>query len=320
MKISIIIPYFGKFPSTFSLFLRSCKYNSNYNWIILTDNNSEYNYPKNVKCINVTFTELQQIFQKKFHYNLSLEAPYKLCDYKVAYGYIFSNLLKDSDWWGYSDCDLIYGNLDKLINKDVFKHYDKIFTVGHLSFFRNAPDINQCFMKPYKGINYAKHVFTNPKIFGFDEMVINDIFLENGLKVYTEDLSANISVYYYKYHLVKRNFNLRRYMTEDYTPAKYVWENGDLKRSYFSEDDGRNIVNNFLYIHFQQRAMRIYNENDSKFEFFPSYIKGVEKKVRVRKNINVKLLLHTFSNRIRYKIKRYLSFIFHGKFTRGNYL
>lgn len=319
MRISIIIPYFGKFPPSFSLFLRSCACNPDYNWIILTDNEDAYNFPVNVKRINITFNELQQKIQKKFDYKLCLKNPYKLCDFKVAYGYIFSDLLGNSDWWGFSDCDLVYGNLSDFLTKDIYNYYDKIFTTGHIALFRNNSKVNKCFMSNYKGMNYAEHVFTSPKIFGFDEMIINELFLQNDLKIYTEDLSANISVYYYKYHLVKRNYNLKRYMTEDYTPAHYEWENGKLKRNYFSEDDGRNVENEFAYIHFQQRSLHIYNQDASKFEFLPNYIngEGIRKKAKF---IDIKLVFHTFFNRMRYKIKRQLSFWFHGKFIRGNYL
>lgn len=319
MKVSIIIPYLGKFPPSFPLFLKSCEFNNDYNWILLTDNTDNYSFPVNVNRINITFEELRQLIQKKFDYKLCLKDPYKLCDFKVAYGYIFSDLLKDSDWWGFSDCDLVYGKLSDFLTEDIFSYYDKIFTTGHIALFKNNLKVNRCFMDDYEGINYAKHVFTSPKIFGFDEMIINELFLQNGLKIYTEDLSANISVYYYKYRLVKRNFNLKRYMTEDYTPAHYEWKNGKLKRNYFSEDDGRNIENEFAYIHFQQRPLYIYNQDASKFEFLPNCINGEEVRKKV-KFMDMKLVFHTFANRIRYKVKRRLSFLFHGRFTRGNYL
>ena len=62
-KILFIIPYFGKFPNYFQLFLNSCEYNSEYNWVIITDNKEEYNYPKNVKIINKSFEELKEEIQ-----------------------------------------------------------------------------------------------------------------------------------------------------------------------------------------------------------------------------------------------------------------
>ena len=50
-KICFIIPYFGNFKNYFQLFLNSCRLNSDINWLIITDNKDEYDYPKNVKRI-----------------------------------------------------------------------------------------------------------------------------------------------------------------------------------------------------------------------------------------------------------------------------
>ena len=36
-KVTFIIPYFGKLPNYFDLFLKSCKYNGGYRWIVFTD-------------------------------------------------------------------------------------------------------------------------------------------------------------------------------------------------------------------------------------------------------------------------------------------
>lgn len=34
-KCTFIIPYYGNFPNYFQLFLNSCKYNSDFEWLIL---------------------------------------------------------------------------------------------------------------------------------------------------------------------------------------------------------------------------------------------------------------------------------------------
>ena len=62
--------------------------------------------------------------------NINLRSPYKLCDLKPAYGYIFNNLLKDFDYWGYSDLDLLFGNLDELLKKINDNNYHKTFSIS----------------------------------------------------------------------------------------------------------------------------------------------------------------------------------------------
>ena len=52
-KCCFIIPYFGNFPNYFQQFLNSCKTNQDYDWLIITDNVENYNYPKNVKKIKM---------------------------------------------------------------------------------------------------------------------------------------------------------------------------------------------------------------------------------------------------------------------------
>lgn len=47
-KIGIVVPYYGKFPNYFALFLRSCENNPTIDWIVFTDIMEVVEYPKNV--------------------------------------------------------------------------------------------------------------------------------------------------------------------------------------------------------------------------------------------------------------------------------
>lgn len=68
--------------------------NKGFNWLIITNDRSKYNYPKNVRKIEMAFKECQLLIKSKFDFNVSIEFPKKLCDCKLAYGYIFSEYLK----------------------------------------------------------------------------------------------------------------------------------------------------------------------------------------------------------------------------------
>ena len=115
IKIAVIIPYFGKFPNYFELFLKSCKMNPTIDWIIFTDSKENYHYPANVRRIETTFEELKSRFQKKFDFKIALDSPYKLCDYKVMTGYLFEDYLEGYDYWGYSDVDMLFGDIRKFL-------------------------------------------------------------------------------------------------------------------------------------------------------------------------------------------------------------
>lgn len=43
-----VIPYFGKLPSNIEIFLKTCEYNKNFNWLLFTDDKTKYQYPNNV--------------------------------------------------------------------------------------------------------------------------------------------------------------------------------------------------------------------------------------------------------------------------------
>lgn len=59
-KVNFIIPYFGTFPNYMQLFLNSCATNKSFQWTIITDNYTVYNYPNNVKIVYTTFEELKK--------------------------------------------------------------------------------------------------------------------------------------------------------------------------------------------------------------------------------------------------------------------
>lgn len=328
IRCGIILPYFGKFNNYFPIFLKSCSYNKKFDWLIFTDDKTDYEYPENVQVYYLSFDDIVCLVQSKFDFKICLDKPYKLCDFKAAYGLIFQDYLKEYDFWGFCDCDLIFGDLSKFLTDDIFKDYDRIFSLGHLSLFRNSDVINRMCMNDYHGIFYAKKVFSSNEIYGFDEMVLNTILKLNGKKIYTLDLSANISVYYHKFRLVKREYSINRYIIENYIPAIYVWDKGRVLRFFISDDDGLFTINEFAYIHLQQREMmlreNIYNLDS--FQILPNELKKIDKKIidcsnfkSIKKyNFNFSSQKKCFCNLIRWKVKTLLNHVFPTKFLRGN--
>ena len=100
-SIALVLPYFGKFPDYFKLFLKSCKKN------------------------------------------------------------------KSVDFLLYTDCNMIFGNIRKFVTENILEQYQKIFSRGHLSLYRNNEFSNK-FYKTQSIINY-KEVYCSEKSFHFDE-------------------------------------------------------------------------------------------------------------------------------------------------------
>ena len=121
-SIAFVIPYFGKFPNYFSLWLQSCRNNPTIDWLLFTDSNEKYDYPKNVKVTLIQFGELRDKIQNLFDFEISLLKPYKLCDFRPSYGEIFKEQLVGYDYWGFCDIDLIWGDLRKFLTDDLLNN------------------------------------------------------------------------------------------------------------------------------------------------------------------------------------------------------
>lgn len=152
IKIVIVIPYFGKWPKYFNVFLKSCAYNNWLDIIFFTDCEIPAKKYKNVIFYPSSLEILSALASNKLRQEYNITKPYKLCDFRPCYGLIFEDYLKDYDYWGYGDIDLIYGDLEPfIINKikdgfDVLSNRKEILS-GSLSFFKNTDLLKNLYAK-----------------------------------------------------------------------------------------------------------------------------------------------------------------------------
>lgn len=257
MNVAIIVLYFGHFPDYYQLFLDSCGYNPEFDWLIISDDNSKYHYPNNVHLINVTWDSIKMKIQSCFDFKISLSRPQKLCDFKCAYGYIFQNYLREYDWWGHCDLDQIFGNLSKFITDDMLNKYDKIGSLGHFTLYRNDADNNQVFKRRIKGRSRYKEVFSSDRGFAFDEWLpgnINEIFIESGRLVMLENYGADINSYQTTFQLADFDLQSRRYSLNRVKNSIFYFNAGKLLQ--FFVDNKRIQEREFPYVHLQKRKMK----------------------------------------------------------------
>ena len=171
MRVLIIIPYFGKWPPWIEYFFQSCRYNPSFSWLIYTDCNIPNEIPKNILFLKKNISDFNNLASRKLGLKIKFQNPYKICDLRPAFGKVFEDYIKDFDFWGYSDLDLIYGNMGHFLSLEVLKKNDVIsvrknYMTGHFALLRNNSYINSLFRKysNYAGIfeNHSKH-------FAFDE-------------------------------------------------------------------------------------------------------------------------------------------------------
>ena len=260
-KIKIIIPYFGKFPSTIKPFLHSCKFNPDFEWLIFTDDTTISDIPQNVKMISCTLADIKTRFEDVCGFPVALDRPYKICDFRPAFGLAFSDYLTDCDFWGWGDIDLVYGDLHRFITDGILEQYDKIFPCGHLSLIRNDEQVNHAFMKEIKGTLDYRDVFADSKSFIFDEYKgLNEKLLALGKRVYGAIDFADMDVVFerfrtadkYTISMVFPAFPFKKGIPRNYKNQVFFWEDGKAFRAYINPK-GSISFEELAYIHYRHK-------------------------------------------------------------------
>lgn len=173
-KIALIIPYFTVYPPIWlNLNFYSCSKQSNIDFIYFTDCDeiihlaSKYS---NIICHKISFEDYCNNVSNRLGLAFHPQHAYKLCDLKPFYGFIHEDILKQYDFWGYGDNDLVYGNLEVLTSDNMLNSYDVITTMseriaGHFAIFRNNEKYRTL---GFKCPQWKEHLLLNEHV-GFDE-------------------------------------------------------------------------------------------------------------------------------------------------------
>ena len=263
-KVIFIIPYYGQLPDYFPAWLISAKAQKNIDFLLVTDLLKE-SPAQNIHILHNSFNETQKLFQSKFDFKISLNKPYKLCDYKPAYGYIFSEYLKGYDFWGYCDIDTVFGDLSKYL-EPIMEKADVIGRWGHLSLFRNTNFINQLFMQEDKGLFSYKEVYQSDCNYAFDET--------SGMKIICEKMG--IHFWWRLDHMADMMLSPKRVLKigscmKNYTRQAFFYDNGKLMQCYFENEEIK--YKELMYLHFQKRhPINAQNIIDSFYIFFDEFV------------------------------------------------
>jgi hypothetical protein len=264
-KCILICLYFGKFKKYFNIFLKSCSTNPEYDWLIITDDRTAYNYPANVHVRYIEFNEFKNIIQSKFKFEIALNRPYKLCDFKPTYGYVLEEWIKEYEYWGHCDCDLLFGDMQKILSPLLEKKYEKLFVSGHLTIYRNSFENNRRFMMPFKSEYIYEEALGSAPIYAFDEQFfeknVNAIYVEHGASLYMEDLSFNCCTRYYN---ITREYCYKgKWIIQKMEPLILYWNEGEVKSITYNRIKAALEHKSYLYVHLQGRDMKVDPETES---------------------------------------------------------
>ena len=247
-KIGIVSVYFGELPNYISLWMESAKCNPTIDFFIVNDK-TPVPHPQNVKFISMNLQQFSDLAAKKLELPVDIKSPYKCCDFKPAYGLILEDYLKDYDFWGHCDLDLIWGNLRAFITEEILMNYDRVFPLGHLSLYRNTERIKRAFMLEGSEKGNYDEIFTSEKHVAFDELRgVYLIFQKNGIPQYDEYTFADISPVFKQFKVVTHYTNY----SSNFKHQVFVWHNGRIIRKFIA-DDGSIGENDYAYLHLQKR-------------------------------------------------------------------
>ena len=249
-KIAIVGVWYGNHnPDYFDFWLKSASFNDKIDFYIIGEINGITQLPDNVFYVPMTLSEIEARIQEKINLKVKIKRPYKLCDFRPAYGLIFADILIGYGYWGHCDFDSIWGNLQKILEDYHYSQYDVFLNRGHLTLYRNNESINQLFMKQGDICGGYRSVFQSPINWGFDETQgMNKIIAKNKISSFTENVCADIDFRKERFcHAAETNS-----LTKNYDYQAFYWENGKVIKVYI--DDNHEIATiDYPYIHLQRR-------------------------------------------------------------------
>ncbi|MGN0495220.1 MAG: DUF6625 family protein [Lachnospiraceae bacterium] len=245
-KIVFIVPYFGTFPPYFMEWMYSAGYlaDQNIDFLLITNNELECLIPSNIRLLPMSFEEFRKKVQDKFDFQVALDTPYKICDFKPALGYIFQDEINQYQFWGNCDIDQVWGDVRKFITDDILNQYDRIQFLGHFILYRNVEKINTLFMKKGGIYDYQK-VYSTPMHYSFCEHSgMMSIVVKNNISNYIATNYIDVSP------TCNRIWVLR---VPNYHYQIIYWSNGKVYRTYLDKNE-RMITEEYMYFHFQRKS------------------------------------------------------------------
>ena len=242
-SIRLVVPYFGERPSYLPLVVRSMAGNPDVDWLLLTDAPVP-SAPPNVSVRVCRFEDLAGRIRRHFDFDVCLERPYKLCDFRPAFGEIFAAELAGYDYWGHCDLDLVFGRIRDHLPDEAWKA-DKVLIQGNFALYRNTPEAARWYRHDVGGISH-RNAFTRPEAMHFDEWAgIRYILEDLGVPFWQDDVIFDLSFARYR---------TRAEQPPGRDPRRYAWEDGEVCE--YRIDGGRVVRRTAALIHLQKRTMR----------------------------------------------------------------
>lgn len=273
-NIVIITCWYGPYPWYFPYYIHSCYFNPSIDFVIITDNDEEIsNKPDNVIIIKKGLNEIIQIAEKKLGFEVHITRPYKLCDFKPAYGLLFPEIIEDYEFWGHADIDVVYGDIRNFLTEELLQEYDVIscrhdYITGTFCLFRNNEIMNTLFMqsKDYK------LVLSSSENFCFDECNYLFHHLQNGRSIFDfPDKIQSMTYVVQKANKLKQLKAFFDFIIVEGTPGKVKWIDGKI----IYKDKYEAMLYHLIKFKTECKRKTILNPIPKSFLFTPKTIRAI---------------------------------------------
>ena len=238
-QLLLFSPWFGPWPEWINFTFESCRHNPEITWLIPTDQTAPENLPPNVHLLQMSLADFLGRMSAITGLHLAPENIYKICDFKPLFAEAFSEHLSGFSHFGYTDLDVIYGQLSCELTPERLNTFEIISShgflqAGHLSVFRNTERLRRA----WRHVPGWRRALAAPEHRNFDE------------GMFGKRLDPK------KWHLPWRRYRVlwqEMYSTPDWpfpwldgaanSPDHWTWHNGVLTNT-------QNGPREFAYLHF----------------------------------------------------------------------
>ncbi len=258
-KIIFLMPYFGKFPEWIDLFFETVKHNKSIDFYFFTDCDIEKYKAPNVLYEKMSFQEYIDLANRRIDANFNPINAYKLCDLRPLYAKIHYDIIKDYDFYGWTDLDLLLGDIRSFYTDELLSKYNVFSThsiriSGHMALFKNTKKNRSMYKKIYNW----KEELEKPGFVGIDEHGVTNAYTLTVFDKINQKFKINIDNFITRYFSKQKKKKL--YMKEQYTtpfvvipwidgsvnseqPDTWFYKNGEITNS-------RDKDRKFIYLHF----------------------------------------------------------------------
>ena len=133
-RILLLVPYFGAWPEWIEFHLATARWNRSVEWLYLGDHGPPGRLAPHIRFRAMSLDELRELASARLGRSVALFEPYKVCDLRPAFGALFEELVVEYDYFGWSDIDVLYGDLRRLLGPELGSGADILtFNEAHLS-------------------------------------------------------------------------------------------------------------------------------------------------------------------------------------------